>query len=210
MQASEMHIPNAKCHLIVTRIFSLKVDFETILDLVFQTLGKHFIKVNFSKCSVKNSTQIGGPTLHICPGPRGFLECGTCGRKTRKILGKLGWWVIPIPWIKLCFQDRVKASRLVIGLVLKIFYCSISLLLPDEKPMKPTLFVTDLQSQNQSTEAQWNMRVHRNKPHWYLGHSALSFLPLEEIGSRHRNLYFITHEVRLRRYFYKRLKSIPL
>lgn len=139
MQASEMHIPNAKCHLIVTRIFSLKVDFETVLDLVFQTLGKHFIKVNFSKCSVKNSTQIGGPTLHICPGPRGFLECGTCGRKTRKILGKLGWWVIPIPWIKLCFQDRVKASRLVIGLVWKIFYCSISLLLPDEKPMKPTL-----------------------------------------------------------------------
>lgn len=79
----------------------LKVDFETVLDLVFQTLGKDFIKVNFRKCSVK--TQIGDPILHICPGPRGFSGCGTCSRKTRKILGKLGWWVLPIPWIKLCF-----------------------------------------------------------------------------------------------------------
>lgn len=58
-----MHIPNAMCHWIVTRIFSLKVDFEIVLDLVFQTLRKHFLKVNFSKCSVKNSTQMGGDPL---------------------------------------------------------------------------------------------------------------------------------------------------
>lgn len=64
IQAGSMYIPNAKCHLIVTRIFFFlvkkkKTVFETILDLIFPTPGKHFLKVNLNKYSVKISTQTG-------------------------------------------------------------------------------------------------------------------------------------------------------
>lgn len=34
--------------------FPLKVDVETVLDLVFPTLGKHSLKVNFNAYSVQN------------------------------------------------------------------------------------------------------------------------------------------------------------
>lgn len=36
-----------------------KTVFETILDLIFPTPGKHFLKVNLNKYSVKISTQTG-------------------------------------------------------------------------------------------------------------------------------------------------------
>lgn len=139
-----MHIPNAKCYLIVRRIFfsPLKVDLETILDLIFPTLGKLLLFLKLTSINPLSKTQSSAKMAHCLHSPKagGFL--GMLGSqwsnqespRQAEMMGHLD------SWIKLCSYNTVKASVVVTGTALQVFHCSISLFkILNEKPMNSDL-----------------------------------------------------------------------
>lgn len=97
IQDSLMHIPNAKCCLIVIRFFfffSLKIDWR-FLDLIFPTFGKDFffkLTLINTLSKIHNSDSV-TQCSHL-PGLRSFLGYGTFNSKSREVLSKLKWSVI--------------------------------------------------------------------------------------------------------------------